>query len=63
MIAAVIREELGLIGCSTITLAFAGFAVLGYRIAMACDDPFGKYLAAGDPPPWLPGRRLSIREG
>ena len=34
MIAAVIGEELGLIGILAITLAFAGFAVLGYRIAM-----------------------------
>jgi cell division protein FtsW len=47
MIAAVIGEELGLIGILTVTFAFAGFAVLGYRIAMRCDDPFGKYLAAG----------------
>ena len=47
MIAAVIGEELGLIGILATTFAFAGFAVLGYRIAMRCDDPFGKYLAAG----------------
>ena len=28
-------------------LAFAAFAVLGFRIAMRCKDPFGKYLVAG----------------
>ena len=47
MIAAVIGEELGLIGILATALAFAAFAVLGYRIAMRCDEPFGKYLAAG----------------
>ncbi len=47
MIAAVIGEELGLIGILATAFAFAAFAVLGYRIAMRADDPFGKYLAAG----------------
>jgi cell division protein FtsW len=47
MIAAVIGEELGLIGILATAIAFAAFAVLGYRIAMRCDEPFGKYLAAG----------------
>jgi cell division protein FtsW len=47
MIAAVIGEELGLIGILATALAFGAFAVLGYRIAMRSQDPFGKYLAAG----------------
>ena len=47
MIAAVIGEELGLIGIVLTALAFAAFAVLGFRIAMRCRDPFGKLLAAG----------------
>ena len=47
MIAAVIGEELGLIGILVTVLAFAAFAVLGFRIAMRCKDPFGKYLVAG----------------
>ncbi len=47
MIAAVIGEELGLIGILAVAFAFAAFAVLGYRIAMRCNEPFGRYLAAG----------------
>jgi cell division protein FtsW len=47
MIGAVIGEELGLIGILGVTLAFGLFAFLGYRIALRCTDPFGKYLAAG----------------
>ncbi|HYX87579.1 MAG TPA: putative lipid II flippase FtsW [Gaiellales bacterium] len=47
MIAAVIGEELGLIGIVLTAAAFAGFAFLGFRIALRCHDPFGKYLAAG----------------
>ena len=47
MIAAVIGEELGLIGILATALAFAAFAVLGFRIAMRCREPFGKYLATG----------------
>src|SRR5204863_350158 len=47
MIAAVIGEELGLIGILLTALAFAGFAVLGFRIALRARDPFAKYLAAG----------------
>ena len=42
MIAAVIGEELGLIGILVTALAFAGFAVLGFRIAMRARDPFGE---------------------
>ena len=47
MIAAVIGEELGLIGILVTVLAFAAFAVLGFRIAMRTKDPFGKFLATG----------------
>jgi cell division protein FtsW len=47
MIAAVIGEELGLIGIVLTAAAFAAFAVLGFRIAMRCKEPFGKYLATG----------------
>jgi cell division protein FtsW len=47
MIGAVIGEELGLVGILATVLAFAAFTVLGYRIAMRCKDPFGKYLVAG----------------
>ncbi len=46
MIAAVIGEELGLIGIVAVAVAFAAFAVLGFRIALRCQDPFGRYLAA-----------------
>ena len=47
MIAAVIGEELGLVGILVTALAFAGFAVLGFRIALRARDPFAKLLAAG----------------
>jgi cell division protein FtsW len=47
MIAAVIGEELGLIGILVTVLAFAAFAVLGFRVAMRTRDPFGKFLATG----------------
>jgi len=47
MIFAVIGEELGLIGASLVIAAFALLALVGFRIAMRCQDPFGKLLAAG----------------
>jgi cell division protein FtsW len=47
MIAAVIGEELGLIGILVTVLAFAAFAVLGFRVAMRTRDPFGRFLATG----------------
>jgi len=47
MIAAVIGEELGLIGILVTALAFAAFAVLGFRVAMRTRDPFGRFLATG----------------
>jgi cell division protein FtsW len=47
MIAAVIGEELGLLGILATALAFALFALIGFRIALRCRDPFGRYLVAG----------------
>ena len=47
MIFAVIGEELGLIGASLVISAFAVLAIAGFRIALRCQDPFGKLLAAG----------------
>jgi cell division protein FtsW len=47
MIFAVIGEELGLIGATLVIAAFAVLAIAGFRIAMRCEDPFGKLLAAG----------------
>jgi cell division protein FtsW len=47
MIAAVIGEELGLIGIVMTALAFAAFAFLGFRIALRTRDPFAKLLASG----------------
>ena len=47
MIFAVIGEELGLIGATLVIGAFALLAFAGFRIALRCQDPFGKLLAAG----------------
>ena len=47
MIFAVVGEELGLIGVALVIGAFAFLALVGFRIAMRCPDPFGKLLAAG----------------
>jgi len=47
MIFAVIGEELGLIGVTLVIGAFSVLAIVGFRIAMRCEDPFGKLLAAG----------------
>jgi cell division protein FtsW len=47
MIASVIGEELGLLGVAVTVAAFAVFAYLGYRVAIRCRDPFGRYLVAG----------------
>jgi cell division protein FtsW len=47
MIFAIIGEELGLVGSTLVIGAFAVFAWAGFRIALACRDPFGKRLAAG----------------
>ena len=47
MIFAVVGEELGLVGSALVIAAFAVFAWAGFRVALACRDPFGKRLAAG----------------
>ena len=47
MIFAIVGEELGLIGSTTVIAAFAVFGWAGFRIALHCHDPFGKRLAAG----------------
>jgi cell division protein FtsW len=47
MIFATIGEELGLVGTAGVILAYAAFGWAGFRIALACKDPFGKLLAAG----------------
>lgn len=47
MIFAVVGEELGLVGSALVIAGFATFAWAGYRIALACRDPFGKRLAVG----------------
>jgi len=47
MIFAIVGEELGLIGSTTVIVAFGVFAWAGFRIALQCRDPFGKRLAAG----------------
>ena len=46
MIFAVIGEELGLIGTTFVMAAFVAFAYAGLRVALRCQDPFGKRLAA-----------------
>jgi cell division protein FtsW len=47
MIFAIIGEELGLIGSGVLILAYVLFGYAGFRIALACRDPFGKRLATG----------------
>ncbi len=47
MIFAIVGEELGLVGSTIVIAAFAVFAWAGFRIALQCQDPFGKRLAAG----------------
>ena len=47
MIFAVVGEELGLVGSLVVIAGFAVFAWAGFRVALACRDPFGKRLAAG----------------
>jgi cell division protein FtsW len=46
MIAAVIGEELGLIGLLVLVVAYAALALAGLRIALRCRDRYGKILAA-----------------
>ena len=47
MIFAIVGEELGLVGVLAVIGAFALFAYAGLNIALRCQDPFGKRLAAG----------------
>ena len=47
MIFAVVGEELGLVGSLVVISGFTIFAWAGFRVALACRDPFGKRLAAG----------------
>ena len=47
MIFAIIGEELGLVGSVAVIAGFILFGYAGFRIALACRDPFGKRLAAG----------------
>jgi cell division protein FtsW len=47
MILAVVGEELGLLGTAAVIAGFAVFAWTALSIALACRDPFGKYLAVG----------------
>jgi cell division protein FtsW len=44
---AIIGEELGLIGCLLVVGLFAGFGLVGLRIARRAPDRFGMLLAAG----------------
>ena len=45
MIFAIIGEELGLVGSTCVMAAYIVLAYAGFRIALACRDPFGKRLA------------------
>ena len=47
MIFAIIGEELGLVGSVAVIVGFLLFGYAGFRIALACRDPFGKRLATG----------------
>jgi cell division protein FtsW len=47
MIFATVGEELGLVGTAAVIAAYAAFGWAGFRIALACKDPFGKLLASG----------------
>ena len=44
---AIIGEELGLVGTTTVILLFALFLTCGFRIAMTVQDLFSKYLVCG----------------
>jgi cell division protein FtsW len=47
MIAAVIGEELGLVGLAALVAGYIAFAYAGIRLALTAKDPFAKRLAAG----------------
>jgi len=40
-------EELGFLGTSIVIILLAVFVVKGFMIALAAEDPFGRYLALG----------------
>ncbi len=44
---AIIGEELGLVGCTLVTVLFIVLAIRGFRIARVASDGFGSLLAAG----------------
>ena len=44
---ALVGEEAGFIGCFLILVAYAVIVYFGFRIAMRCEDMFGKLLASG----------------
>lgn len=44
---AIIGEELGLVGTTAVLIFFTLFLLCGFRIAMAAQDLFSKYLACG----------------
>ena len=44
---AVIGEELGLVGTTTVLICFCLVAWRGFRIALRAPEPFGAYLALG----------------
>ena len=44
---AIITEELGSIRASLLVLLFCFLIYRGYRVAMRCPDPFGRYVATG----------------
>jgi len=47
MIFSIIGEELGVLGALLVVGGFSAFAFMGFRIALKCRYPFGKYVAAG----------------
>jgi len=47
MIFSIIGEEMGILGALLVIGGFIAFAFMGYRIAVKCHNPFGKYVAAG----------------
>ena len=44
---AIIGEELGFVGCLLVLGLFAGFGLVGFRVARRAPDAFGMLLAAG----------------
>ncbi len=47
MMLANIGEELGLVGVTLVVGSYVLFGWAGFKVALACRDPFGKYLASG----------------